>query len=183
MCVRTAKRSECWLIYVHIRVYLRIFAVHSDGDSSRILVKGPRPSAFAEIYHRNRTLSLLGITGHNSGWDMLIEKENLMIRSKEMWFGPLCNALHNMWRAFVTSFVTRMMDRVLLRFRDWQNPATMKSIRDDVDAIVEYLKDKCGSTWAAACVPGRATRLVNPARSPKPWLSVQRAERDGSLRR
>ena len=35
----------------------------------------------ARIYHRNRTLSLLGLPGHNSGWDMLIEKENWMIRN------------------------------------------------------------------------------------------------------
>eukprot|EP00966_Prymnesium_polylepis_P089685 2076723-Prymnesium_polylepis.1 len=35
--------------------------------------------ALANVYHRNRTISLLGLAGSNVGWDMPIEKETLMI--------------------------------------------------------------------------------------------------------
>ena len=35
--------------------------------------------ALAQLYHTNRTFSLLGLRGSNVGWDMPIEKENLMI--------------------------------------------------------------------------------------------------------
>eukprot|EP00965_Chrysotila_dentata_P130548 4316258-Pleurochrysis_carterae.AAC.1 len=35
--------------------------------------------ALAQVYHRNRTLSLIGMPGSNVGYDMPIEKENLMI--------------------------------------------------------------------------------------------------------
>ena len=35
----------------------------------------------ARIYHQHRTISLLGLPGSNVGWDMPIEKENLMLRN------------------------------------------------------------------------------------------------------
>eukprot|EP00966_Prymnesium_polylepis_P154982 3579146-Prymnesium_polylepis.1 len=74
------------------------------------------------------------------------------------------------------------MERVLLMFTRQQKPAKMKSISDDVDAIVKHLIAKCGSTWAQACVPSRASQLVNPPRSPKLWECVQRSVQNGTLR-
>eukprot|EP00965_Chrysotila_dentata_P158395 5231702-Pleurochrysis_carterae.AAC.1 len=35
--------------------------------------------ALAQVCHRNRTISLLGLPGSNFGYDMPIEKENLAI--------------------------------------------------------------------------------------------------------
>eukprot|EP00965_Chrysotila_dentata_P077794 2566268-Pleurochrysis_carterae.AAC.1 len=35
--------------------------------------------ALAQVYHHNRTISLVGMPGSNVGYDMLIEKENLAI--------------------------------------------------------------------------------------------------------
>eukprot|EP00965_Chrysotila_dentata_P138300 4574360-Pleurochrysis_carterae.AAC.2 len=35
--------------------------------------------AVAQVYHRNRTISLSGLPGSNVGYDMPIEKENLAI--------------------------------------------------------------------------------------------------------
>ena len=59
----------------------------------------------------------------------------------------------------------------------------MKKIHTDVAAVVEHLKTTLGSTWAQASVPRPQanSRLVNPARSPKPWVSRDRkvAEQNG----
>ena len=70
----------------------------------------------------------------------------------------------------------------------------MKKIKLDTDAIRDHLINKLGDTFHAACVPREAvakratsgapavegSRLINPARSPKPWVSVQRVVADGS---
>ena len=52
----------------------------------------------------------------------------------------------------------------------------MVKIQNDVNAVVEHLKDKLGTTWAAACVPRqpRNSILVNPPSSVRPWESVAR---------
>ena len=49
----------------------------------------------------------------------------------------------------------------------------MKKIRVDVQLVVDHLKKHLGSTWAQASVPRQQanSKLVNPARSRRPWLS------------
>ena len=43
-------------------------------------------------------------------------------------------------------------------------------------AVVEYLKATLGATWAQASVPRQQANslLVNPPRTPKPWVSRDR---------
>ena len=52
----------------------------------------------------------------------------------------------------------------------------MKKIEADVAAVVKHLKVTLGATWAQASVPRAQanSRLLNPARTPKPWESVNR---------
>ena len=52
----------------------------------------------------------------------------------------------------------------------------MKKIIDDVDAVVEHLKRKLGATWGEASVPRAqsSSKLVNPPRSVRPWISVRK---------
>jgi hypothetical protein len=71
--------------------------------------------------------------------------------------------------------IMRGIQRVLLVNRG-PRAARMVSIRADVDAVVAYLQSKLGSTWAAVSVPRapRASLLVNPPASVRPWESVAR---------
>ena len=59
----------------------------------------------------------------------------------------------------------------------------MKKIREDVQAIVDHLKGKLGSTWQEAS-KDRAKKdslLVNPPKSPKPWDSIMNAVNNGTF--
>eukprot|EP00965_Chrysotila_dentata_P084466 2789112-Pleurochrysis_carterae.AAC.1 len=51
-----------------------------------------------------------------------------------------------------------------------------KKINDNVNAVVEYLKQKLGATWSVASQPraNGQSLLVNPVRAARPWASVQR---------
>eukprot|EP00965_Chrysotila_dentata_P003369 109982-Pleurochrysis_carterae.AAC.1 len=62
-------------------------------------------------------------------------------------------------------------------------PGQRKKINDDVDAVVEYLKQKLGATWSVASQPRAHQRslIVNPARSARPWMSVAKVGRDKDL--
>ena len=127
----------------------------------------------ATIYHRHRTISLLGLPGCNVGWDMPIEKENLacagVVRptreriSKFIqnlnFLAPVSRGLERLWKARRRTKVHRM-----------------KKIDDDVAAVVELLEAKLGSTWATASVPRPqvSSRLVNPPMASKPWESRDR---------
>ena len=127
----------------------------------------------ATVYHRHRTISLLGLPGSNVGWDMPIEKENLscagVVRptrerlSKHVrqlnFLGPVSRGLERLWKE-----------------RRSQNPHKMKKIHDDVAAVVKHLQDTLGATWALASVPrlARNSLLVNPPLSPRPWESRDR---------
>ena len=66
-----------------------------------------------------------------------------------------------------------------------EKPRAMKNIADDVNAIVEHLEYKLGSTWVEACVSREknSTKLVSPSRSVRPWDSVANAVQDGSYSR
>ena len=52
----------------------------------------------------------------------------------------------------------------------------MKSIKADVDKVVEHLTLKLGATWAQASVVRgqRSSKLINPPCAPKPWASRDR---------
>ena len=49
----------------------------------------------------------------------------------------------------------------------------MKKITEDVQAVVDHLKEKLGATWQEACVvrPQASSKLVNPPRAVRPWVS------------
>tara|TARA_B110000046_G_scaffold149282_1_gene157416 strand:- start:183 stop:1061 length:879 start_codon:yes stop_codon:yes gene_type:complete len=125
------------------------------------------------IYHRHRTISLIGLPGCNVGWDMPIEKENLacagVVRptrdriskfiAELNFLGPVSRGVERHWKAHRSSKFNKM-----------------KKIDADVAAVVEHLKATLGATWAQASVPRLQgnSRLVNPPRTPKPWESVNR---------
>ena len=122
-----------------------------------------------------RTLSLLGRSGSNVGWDMPIEKENLAISNNVV--RPSMERIEK----YVNDLnfcgpVARGVEKVLLANRV-RKPSQMVKIQEDVRAVKEYLIDKLGNTWQEASVPRAqaASKLVNPARSPRPWQSVARA--------
>ena len=126
--------------------------------------------ALAQLYHTNRTVSLLGLRGSNVGWDMPIEKENLMISTNVT--RPSYDRIDNYIAELnLLGPVSRGVERVLLSNRN-RAPREMVRIDRDVQNVADYLKDTLGSTWAEACVQ-RSTRLVNPATSPRPWLEVE----------
>jgi hypothetical protein len=130
--------------------------------------------ALANIYHKNRTVSLHGLKGSNVGWDMPIEKENLMISN---------NVVRASFDA-ITKYVrqlnflgpaNRAIEKLVFANRT-PTPAKRKKIDEDVQAVVDFLVKLLGGTWAQASQP-RAQKdslLVNPPKSIRPWLSVQR---------
>ena len=113
------------------------------------------------IYHRHRTISLIGLPGCNVGWDMPIEKENLacagVVRptrdriskfiAELNFLGPVSRGVERHWKAHRSSKFNKM-----------------KKIDADVAAVVEHLKATLGATWAQASVPRLQgnSRLVNP---------------------
>ena len=134
----------------------------------------------AQIYHRHRTVSLSGLPGSNVGWDMPIEKENLMI-SKYLWHPSYDRICAYVDQLNFLGPVQRAMSKILRPHR--ANPRKMKKIKDDVRAVVDHLKAELGSTWqeAAAYRVQKDSKLVNPAKSPKPWDSVMRAVNSGQF--
>jgi hypothetical protein len=71
--------------------------------------------------------------------------------------------------------VNRAIDRRFLQRRIVE-PSKKKKIDADVDEVFEFLKKTTGSTWVVASQPRTkaASLLVNPARSPQPWLAVEK---------
>ena len=69
--------------------------------------------------------------------------------------------------------VNRAIEKLLLKNRKMA-PYKRKAIDQDVQAVVEHLVDKLGSTWAVAKQARiqKDSILVNPARSPRPWQAV-----------
>lgn len=127
--------------------------------------------ALARVYHRNRTLSLLGLPGSNVGLDMLIEKENLTIRNNVI-RASIERITRFVRRLNFTAHVSRHLERVLFPHR---NRMTYKKvdISRDVALVKQHLIATLGGTWAAANTP-RTTLLLNPARAPAPWKAVER---------
>lgn len=130
--------------------------------------------ALASVYHRNRTLSLTGLPGSNVGYDMPIEKENLAISLN------VTNASRESISRYVrelnfTAPVSRAAEREL-RVNVSMKPRQMKKIKDDVDAVVEYLKKTLGACWSQACVPRDqgSSKLLDRVRRPRrPWVAIE----------
>ena len=127
----------------------------------------------ANIYHQHRTLSLLGLDGSNVGWDMPIEKENLMLNN-------VARPSKDRYESYIARLnfmapVSRGQERLLMANRV-RSANEMKSITDDVQGIVDHLVKTLGGTWQAALVPRDHAngKLVNPPRSPRPWEAVAR---------
>ena len=133
------------------------------------------------IYDRMRTISLLGLPGSNVGWDMPIEKENLAISQHVV--RPSFERIEK----YVSELnflgpVSRGIEKVFLANRN-RKPGQMIKIQNDVTAVVNHLIKVLGGTWATACVP-RAQKdslLVNPPRSPRPWISISKAVNEGKF--
>mmetsp|Transcript_23882 Transcript_23882/g.77118 ORF Transcript_23882/g.77118 Transcript_23882/m.77118 type:complete len:447 (+) Transcript_23882:755-2095(+) len=139
--------------------------------------------ALASIYHANRTISLVGLPGSNVGWDMPIEKENLMI-SCNVTRPTFERISHYVRQLNFLGPVSRSFEKVLLA-NQRRSPAKMKKIEADVQAIVDHLKLKVGATWADAREPRlqKDSVLVNPPRTPRPWLSVAAAAESGEFQK
>ena len=135
----------------------------------------------ATVYHQNRTLSLLGREGSNVGYDMPIEKENLMISLN------VTRASFDSIKKYVRELnflgpVNRAIEKVLFANRD-DKPSQRKNIQKDVQAVVDFLVDKLGGTWAETS-RSRApqdSKLVNPPRSPRPWKAIEKIGRDAEF--
>lgn len=135
----------------------------------------------AQVYHNNRTISLLGLRGSNVGWDMPIEKENLAISTNVT--RPNYDRINKYIAELnFTGPVSRGVERMLFANRQ-MNPSKKAKIKDDVKSLKDYLIQELGNNWQSASVPRDQSRskLVNPARSPKPWESTARAINDGSF--
>ena len=133
------------------------------------------------IYDQMRTLSLLGLPGSNVGWDMPIEKENLYISTHVV--RPNYDRIDKYVAELnFTGPVSRGIEKLLLANRV-RKPKQMANIRQDVQKVTEYLIEKLGGTWSEACVSRAQTDslLVNPPRSPRPWVSISKAVNDGSF--
>eukprot|EP00965_Chrysotila_dentata_P260273 6213844-Pleurochrysis_carterae.AAC.9 len=104
--------------------------------------------ALGHVYHRNRTISLVGMPGSKVAYDMPIEKENLTISTN------VTNASRESNAKYVRELnfkgpVSRAAERAPLANRSMQ-PKERKKIDDDVDAVVAFLKQKLGATWSDA---------------------------------
>eukprot|EP00965_Chrysotila_dentata_P137457 4546800-Pleurochrysis_carterae.AAC.1 len=103
---------------------------------------------------------------------MPIEKENLAI------FMNVTNASPESIAKYVrelnfTGPVSRAAEREL-RANVAMQSKQQEKITDDVDAVVEYLRQKLGASWSVASRPRAQTSslLVNPPRSARPWVAI-----------
>ena len=82
-CVRSNDSAGIDLIWRECVSFMHTGASHKTQYAPmailRIFWSNALHPHLAEIYHRNRTVSLMGLPGSNTGWDHPIEKENLMI--------------------------------------------------------------------------------------------------------
>eukprot|EP00962_Isochrysis_galbana_P016055 scaffold4592_cov132-Isochrysis_galbana.AAC.1 len=76
-------------------------------------------------------------------------------------------------------WVSRSYEKIVLLAHRNRAPNEMKKITEDVQAIVDHLSLKLGTTWHEASAP-RAhgnSLLVQPPRSVRPWQAVGDAAR------
>ena len=130
----------------------------------------------AEVYHKNRTLSILGLGGSNVGYDMWQEKGNLyisqnVIRPSQERISKFLHELN------FTGAVSRNTEKSLLAERKREGSKMVK-IKEDVQGVVDFLCARVGSTWreVLVAVEWDDTELINPPRSNRPWEAVQRGE-------
>ena len=132
----------------------------------------------AAVYHKNRTLSMLGLEGSNIGWDMWQEKGNYAISTN------VVRPSHERIAKFMhelnfTGHCSRMLEKHMLSQRK-RSPAKMVKIAQDVQLVVDHLVAKLGNTWAAARAAPQ-NQLISPARAPKPWKSIEKSLSDGKF--
>ena len=130
----------------------------------------------AQVYHKNRTLSMLGLGGSNVGYDMWEEKVNLfisqnVIRPSQERIAAFLHELN------FTGHVSRNMEKVLLSERK-RDGAKMVKIQKDVQGVVDSLCTRVGNTWPEVLVDveWEDTELINPPRSNRLWEAVKRGE-------
>ena len=135
----------------------------------------------AAVYHKNRTLSMLGLPGSNIGWDMWMEKGNYAISMN------VVRPSHERIAKFMhelnfTGHVSRQLEKHLMAQRH-RNPAKKVKVDADVQMLVDHLVQTLGGTWAEAGAPSSHSdcKLINPPRSPKPWESIKRSVSDASF--
>ena len=123
----------------------------------------------ARVLKRNRTISLIGMRGSNTVYDMITEKENWMVAANVV--RPSFEAVEKyVSQLNVTGYVNRFKNRALLEFRN-QAPYKRRMLKEDVDAMVQRLESILGDTWKTAVLPIRQqeSKLVHPPRSRCPW--------------
>jgi hypothetical protein len=130
----------------------------------------------ASIYHKNRTLSMLGLPGSNAGWDMWQEKGNLSIAMNVVRPSQERIAKY-MYELNFTGAVSKNLTKELMGQRKVA-AAKMVKISNDVQLVVDFLCDKLGSSWAQALTPRqhRHARIITPPKSPRPWEAVERGK-------
>ena len=133
----------------------------------------------AAVYHKNRTLSMLGLDGSNIGWDMWMEKGNYAISTNVVRPSPdhIASFMHEL---NFTGHCSRALEKQMLHQRK-RSPAKRVKVDKDVQSLVDHLIEKLGGSWDEACVPRDHTdsALISPPRSPKPWESIERSLADG----
>ena len=101
------------------------------------------------FYHNTRTVRWIH---SHVGWDMPIEKLNMWIKE---------SVISNISKWQICQFVRRLnfMQHVLRSVKDLvrrnrtADTATLKDIREDVDKIKDFLRDKIGHTFNEASTP------------------------------
>ena len=78
--------------------------------------------------------------------------------------------------------VSRGQERLLMA-NCVRSPNQMKSIRGEVQSVVNHLVAQLGGTWQTALVPRgpKDSKLVNPPKSPQPWEAVARLAASGEF--
>ena len=175
--VRANKSAEIDLVWRECVSFMHTGESHKTQYAPmaimRIFWSNALCDPLAALYHANRTISLTGMPGSNVGWDMPIEKENLMISNNV--------TRPNMERIdkYVAELnflgpVSRGVEKLLAANRNIKAHA-LKNIQSDVQLVTDYLIQTLGGTWAEANVPRpqNESLIVNPQMSPLPWASVE----------
>ena len=108
----------------------------------------------AALYRNIRTLRLKDT---HVGWDMFIERMNLVIRR-----GCMCRVDRESISKFIASmsFTTKVNEALekIVHF-GWSDEKRLKKMRADVDIIKEHLRKHVGATYAEATSPSSANPL------------------------
>ena len=138
----------------------------------------------SELYHNVRTLRFVDT---HVGWDMFIEKVNLLI-------AKACTS--HITRESISKFLstinfTQIMNRTLeaIVHRGWSKKRFRKGVDADVEIIKKHLREKIGTTYAEATAPSTQNTLdINLATwggsvagrhmTNRPWQQTERTYAD-----